>query len=288
MIGSLCAAMLTLTPTKIAVVGATGKVGRQAVQQLVENGYIARILLRHRPDATAEPDSPAAVAARLTSLPGVETVKGDVTSTDSCNELLTGCSAVLAVHGARRTRKLQDLWRDPSDDPSHAKQINYNGVANLIAAAKASGTCRRIVRITGKGETPCAHASAARTASAAHVSPRTSLSSVRRINAQGTHHADAAALRVWAVCCSQGRSSPFCSTASDRWPKRTALRRLAPRVRLHATLALLAAPTPSQANRPVRMRALRARLYRWNYEGERLLRACPDLECARAAAASTG
>ena len=36
----------------------------------------------------------------------------------------------------------------------HSKQVNYAGVANLIDAARASDSCKRIVRITGKGETP--------------------------------------------------------------------------------------------------------------------------------------
>ena len=149
-------------PAKIAVVGATGKVGRSAVQQLVQRGYVPRILLRHTIEEgtldTSEPladdASPAAVATYLASLPGVETVSGDVTDRASCDALLSGCTAVLALHGARRTRQLSDLWRNPEGDANHAKQINYQGVANLIDAARASGTCKRIVRLTGKGETP--------------------------------------------------------------------------------------------------------------------------------------
>lgn len=96
---------------------------------------------------------PADVAAYLCSLPGVEAVPGDVTDTNACETLLAGCSACLALHGARRTRKLSDLWRNPEDDAGHAKQVNYRGVANLIAAARST-ECKRIVRLTGKGETP--------------------------------------------------------------------------------------------------------------------------------------
>lgn len=149
-------------PAKIAVVGATGKVGRSAVQQLVSRGYTARVLLRHQIAAAEAPptemppaDAPAAdVAAYLASLDGVETVSGDVTNPASCTELLAGCSAVLALHGARRTRKLSDFWKNPEDEPGHAKNVNWQGVANLIAAARASESCKRIVRLTGKGETP--------------------------------------------------------------------------------------------------------------------------------------
>ena len=97
---------------------------------------------------------PAEVAAYLATLPGVETFVGDVTDPASCTALLSDCSACLALHGARRTRQVSDLWRNPENDPGHAKQINYGGVANLIAAARASDTCKRLVRLTGKGETP--------------------------------------------------------------------------------------------------------------------------------------
>ena len=149
-------------PAKIAVVGATGRVGRQAVQQLVERGYQPRLLLRKpinqalpKTEGPPKPDADtAAVAAWLAALPGVETVRGDVTDRASCDALLSGCVACLALHGARRTRKLSDLWSDPEADPGHAKRVNYQGVANLIGAARASGTCKRIVRLTGKGETP--------------------------------------------------------------------------------------------------------------------------------------
>ena len=56
---------------------------------------------------------------------------------------------MLACHGAMRFRKLRDFWTDPTQDPAHAKNVNYEGIKNLIAAARASGTCKRIVRITG-------------------------------------------------------------------------------------------------------------------------------------------
>ena len=133
------------------------RVELSAVQQLVERGYPVRILLRH--DLAASPSSdadaePAAVAAWLATMPGVLPVKGDVTNRESVDELLRGCSACLALHGARRSRKLSDLWSDPTTDPKHSKNVNYEGIRNLIEAAQASETCRRLVRITGKGETP--------------------------------------------------------------------------------------------------------------------------------------
>ena len=99
---------------KIAIVGATGNVGQNAVKQLVAKGYKARILLRK--EGSAE---------ELTSLPGVEAIEGDVTDQAACNKLVAGCTAILALHGARRTRQLSDFWRNPENDANHAKQINH-------------------------------------------------------------------------------------------------------------------------------------------------------------------
>jgi nucleoside-diphosphate-sugar epimerase len=46
------------------------------------------------------------------------------------------------------------LWKNAAeDDPTHPKQVNYQGVVNLIQACRRTG-CKRIVRITGKGEQP--------------------------------------------------------------------------------------------------------------------------------------
>lgn len=157
MLGLLLAA--AAVPPKIAVTGTTGALGRVAIKTLVDRGYAVRALLRHDLDPTVSPSfekeaTPAAVAAWLANLPGVEMVRGDVTDRKSLDALMDGCVACLSLHGARRMRKFSDLWKDPTQEPSHSAQVNFRGVANLIDAAKASGTCKRIVRITGKGETP--------------------------------------------------------------------------------------------------------------------------------------
>ena len=143
----------------VAVTGATGKLGRLAVQKLSARGISTRVLLRH--DITgvtpsiADDASSEAVAAYLAGLQGVCMVKGEVTDPASVEALLEGCVAVLALHGARRMRKLRDLlpWADPTTEPGHSKQVNFEGVRNIIEAAEATG-CRRVVRITGKGESP--------------------------------------------------------------------------------------------------------------------------------------
>jgi nucleoside-diphosphate-sugar epimerase len=141
--------------SSVAVIGGTGKLGRLAVEQLVRKNVPVRVLLRHDPAPASEASGAAEatapqVAAWLKGMPGVTLVKGDVNDRESVSALLDGCSAVLALHGARRMRKVSDLWRDPSDEPTHSKQINYVGVQNIIDAARASGSCKRIVRVTGE------------------------------------------------------------------------------------------------------------------------------------------
>lgn len=145
----------------VAVIGPTGKLGRRAVEQLLQEGYTARCLLRHSTSTEAEascaPDaSSAEVAAWLAATPDVELVRGDVTDRGSLDELLEGCTACIACNGARRTTKLSDLlpWVDETTEPTHSKQVNYVGTRNLIEAARASAECKRVVRITGKGEAP--------------------------------------------------------------------------------------------------------------------------------------
>jgi putative NADH-flavin reductase len=147
-----------LTPSKgpVAVTGTTGKLGRQVIQTLVNHGYSVNALLRHEVCSAddAQDASPPAIAARIAKLPGVTLIRGDVTDRASLTPLVAGCTAVIAAHGAARQRKLKDLWTDATADQAHSKNVNYAGIAHLIDASRASGTVERIVRVTGKGETP--------------------------------------------------------------------------------------------------------------------------------------
>mmetsp|Transcript_71 Transcript_71/g.137 ORF Transcript_71/g.137 Transcript_71/m.137 type:complete len:331 (-) Transcript_71:498-1490(-) len=155
-----------LSVQKVAVIGATGKLGRTAVQQLVDQGIQCKLLLRSsskKLDDGETPETPSLTAksskeevvSYLTSLPGVSTVQGDVGNVFALTELLSDCEACLALFGSTRRSAVSDIWnKDIENDPSHAKQINYQGVANILTAARTSSTCRRIVRITGKGEDP--------------------------------------------------------------------------------------------------------------------------------------
>jgi len=146
----------------IAVIGPTGRLGRSAVQLLSDKGVATRVLCRHEvtdaAKATAGFDAPSSVEvmAYLATLPHVELVKGDITDAASLANLLQGCTACLVLHGATRTIRPSDLlpWTDESLEATHAKQVNFEGVRNVLAAARASQTCKRVVRVTGKGEAP--------------------------------------------------------------------------------------------------------------------------------------
>jgi nucleoside-diphosphate-sugar epimerase len=153
--------MATDTSQRVAVIGATGRLGQAVVRQLFDEKVPCKILLRRpligltAPITLTKDSSKDEVAAYLASLDNVQVAYGDVSDVSVLRELFSDCTACLAVYGSTRRSKISDIWTNAEDDdPTHAKQINYQGVANILEAAKASKTCKRIVRITGKGETP--------------------------------------------------------------------------------------------------------------------------------------
>jgi nucleoside-diphosphate-sugar epimerase len=163
------AAVTAVAALTIAITGTTGKLGRRAVQLLSSRGIATRCLLRHPitnatannlllPNISALNDdtaSSSAVASYLSQLPHVTMVIGDATKLQSCHDLVTGCDAILALHGPARPPPLQSLFRRlPETHPLHSRSVNYVAVQNIITACKASRTCTRIVRVTGKGEQP--------------------------------------------------------------------------------------------------------------------------------------
>ena len=155
---------------KVAVTGTTGKLGRRAIQLLSSRGIATRCLLRHPISATDiyfnnpnhnisllndDTASSSAVASYLSQLPHVTMVYGDATNLQSCHDLVEGCDAILALHGPLRPPPLQSVFRRLAEThPAHSRSVNYVAVQNIIAACKASQTCKRIVRVTGKGEQP--------------------------------------------------------------------------------------------------------------------------------------
>ncbi|KAL7466627.1 hypothetical protein ACHAXS_006921 [Conticribra weissflogii] len=146
----------------LSLSGSIVYLSQEAVQILSSKGIETRCLLRHPIDADVTPSidkdatSPQ-VAKYLSQLPGVTMVDGDATNPSSCADLVQGCDAILAMHGPVKTKPLQSLLRLlPESDPIHSRSVNYVAVQNLIDAAKSSPSCKRIVRVTGKGEEPTA------------------------------------------------------------------------------------------------------------------------------------
>ena len=157
---------LTASPAPVAVIGTTGRLGRRIVQELSQKGIPSRCLLRHEIAATTsvpvsldQATSSQEVAAFLQSLPGVTMVPGDIGDTDSLRRLVEGCDACIAAHGPTAPKPFLRSILFPSvlypdTLPEHPKQINYQGIHNLMQAMEESANCKTIVRITGKGESP--------------------------------------------------------------------------------------------------------------------------------------
>ena len=154
---------LSSVSTKVAIIGTTGKLGREAIQQLSKQGIGTRCLLRHDvssvtpPTSLEEAESSAQVAAFLKTLPGVEMVQGDVLNKESLQDLVKDTTACLALYGPVVPKPffkaLVPLWF-PESDAKHPKQVNYEGIKSLLAVLADSPTCKHLVRITGKGENP--------------------------------------------------------------------------------------------------------------------------------------
>jgi len=159
-------------PSRIAVLGATGRLGSQTIRECLERDIPVRCLVR--------PSSVEKLPEEFTKSPLVEVVTGDILAETSKSsdgvfeddlvapstelvDCLEGCGSVVACYGATRTTKFTDLFKSPEDiDPTHAKQINYRSMMALVMACKAvnqkdttsSQKIGHIVRITGKGEEP--------------------------------------------------------------------------------------------------------------------------------------
>ena len=102
---------------KILVVGATGRVGGAAVEQLLEAGFEVRALLR-RPEK----------GFRLHSL-GAELAVGDATVPDTLGPAVRGCSGVFSALGAGPGRGVPEA-------------VEYRGNFNLLSAVRSAGVGR--------------------------------------------------------------------------------------------------------------------------------------------------
>lgn len=166
---SPCTGLAAAAPSRVAVLGATGRLGSQTIREFLEREIPVRCLVR--------PSSVEKLPDEFTKSPLFEVVTGDILADSSksskgvfdddlvapSTELvhcLEGCGSVVACYGATRTTKFTDLFSSPEDiDPNHSKQINYRSMIALVIACKAVNQkdgkkIGHIVRITGKGEEP--------------------------------------------------------------------------------------------------------------------------------------
>jgi hypothetical protein len=143
---------------KVAVIGSTGRLGYATVQQLSQNGIATRCLIRPTSTATNGDSTKSARIAQLQALPGVELVPGDITDPSSLVRLIDGTVACYALHGPTVPKPFLKAffpWWYKETDVNHPKQINYIGIQTLLSVmTHNSTTCKHLIRITGKGETP--------------------------------------------------------------------------------------------------------------------------------------
>ena len=120
---------LTRTPTAVLVAGATGQTGQHIVKRLQQSGYRVRALVRDPEQAKAQLG------------PDVEYVAGDVKDPATLTPAMTGVSAVISSIGARG-----------KDGPDRPEKIDYEGVRNLVDAARAA-RIKQFVLISSQGVT---------------------------------------------------------------------------------------------------------------------------------------
>ena len=106
---------------RIAVLGATGVIGRHVVPRLREHGHEVRAQSRGEADAEA--------LRRV----GIETVQGDIFDLESLRHAVKGCSA--ALH-------LRTAVPRPGQAPSWVvnDRIRREGTANLLEACRDAGS----------------------------------------------------------------------------------------------------------------------------------------------------
>src|SRR3954470_21002190 len=102
---------------KILVVGASGRVGGAAAEQLLQAGFEVRALVRR-----------AEKGERLRTL-GIEVAVGDATAPDTLGPAVQGCSGIFSALAAGPGRGAPEM-------------IEYQGNLNLLAAARLAGIQR--------------------------------------------------------------------------------------------------------------------------------------------------
>lgn len=131
----------------VLVVGASGKVGRLIVSQLVSEGREVHAFVRDRKKSSAV----------LPENKLIKVFEGVINDEESLRSACRGCSAIVAVSGTVRFSKLADFlpWRFFGEDPmswcndeSHPYFVNYKGIVSLVNIAEEMNI-KRFVRLTG-------------------------------------------------------------------------------------------------------------------------------------------
>mmetsp|Transcript_2754 Transcript_2754/g.5973 ORF Transcript_2754/g.5973 Transcript_2754/m.5973 type:complete len:389 (-) Transcript_2754:4931-6097(-) len=143
-----------IATTKVAVIGSTGRLGRETVSELVQAGVNVKCLVR--PTTHIPPEWTDGIESKQ-----IEVVRGEIITSQGGQETLTtlldGCTYCLALYGATRKSKLSDIWQPNVEDTdmTHSKQVNYESIKTLVEVCRQpTCTCKNIIRITGKGEDP--------------------------------------------------------------------------------------------------------------------------------------
>ncbi len=110
--------------SKILVAGATGGVGEQVVRQLLAAGRAVRILVRDEAKATK-------LFADTERSDQLEFVVGDVRHPETLGPAFAGMSHVICATGSRAPI-----------GGNAPKNVDYEGVSNLVDAAKVAGVTR--------------------------------------------------------------------------------------------------------------------------------------------------
>jgi len=120
-------------PQTVLVAGATGQTGQQIVKHLKTAGYRVRALVRDADKAKEQLG------------PEVDYAVGDVKEAAAVSAAMAGVTAVISSIGARSR-----------DGPDRPEVIDYQGVRNLVDAAKAARV-RQFVLVSSRGVTQPDH-----------------------------------------------------------------------------------------------------------------------------------
>lgn len=117
--------------SQVLVTGATGKTGASVVQQLSDMGVNVKALSRDGVKASG-------------MLPGIQQgvsiQEGDLFNYEQVSRAMEGCDAVIICSGP--TSRM---------DPLSPFKVDFQGVENLVAAAKVQGNIKKIVMVSSIG-----------------------------------------------------------------------------------------------------------------------------------------